>query len=196
MPDSNHSTSPGALVTSSRAPSLHRHRQEHRCQTTTATIHYTVVSTAPVNMAVPTVSGTSPTATRSQQPTARGLETRRRLRLPVAALRPLRRQLPGDQPERPRRPTRPPPTTLATPCASPSRAANAGGSHRGRAADDVIAGLEASVPPPVLRQSTNLSPVSGSVLVKLPGSRPSRTITSAVDIPDGSTIDATRGPSR
>jgi hypothetical protein len=57
----------------------------------------------------------------------------------------------------------------------------------------VVAGLEASVPPPILQQSANLAPVTGSVLVKLPGSTTFVPVTTAIDVPVGSTIDATQG---
>ena len=57
----------------------------------------------------------------------------------------------------------------------------------------VVAGLEASIPPPVLGQSANLSPVSGKVLIELPGSNTFVPLDSPIDVPDGSTIDATLG---
>jgi hypothetical protein len=49
------------------------------------------------------------------------------------------------------------------------------------------------VPPPILQESADLSPVSGTVLIKLPGSDTFVPLTSAIDLPDGSIIDATQG---
>jgi hypothetical protein len=57
----------------------------------------------------------------------------------------------------------------------------------------IVEGLEASVPPPVLSQSTDLAPVSGTVLIKLPGTNTFVPLTGAIQVPDGSTIDATGG---
>ena len=57
----------------------------------------------------------------------------------------------------------------------------------------IIEGLEASVPPPVLSQSTDLAPVQGSVLIKLPGTNTFVPLNGPIQVPDGSTIDATGG---
>jgi hypothetical protein len=57
----------------------------------------------------------------------------------------------------------------------------------------VIAGLGASIPPPILQQSADLNPVSGTVLIKLPGSDNFVPLTNPLDVPIGSTIDATNG---
>ena len=57
----------------------------------------------------------------------------------------------------------------------------------------IIEGLEASVAPPVLSQSTDLAPVAGSVLIKLPGTNTFVPLNGPIQVPDGSTIDATGG---
>ena len=57
----------------------------------------------------------------------------------------------------------------------------------------VIAAFQASVPPPILQQSADLSPVTGTVLIKLPGSNTFVPLTNPIDVPDGSIIDATQG---
>ncbi|HEY7967711.1 MAG TPA: hypothetical protein VID68_11830 [Solirubrobacteraceae bacterium] len=57
----------------------------------------------------------------------------------------------------------------------------------------VAAGLQASTPPPVFQQSADLSPVTGNVLIKLPGSNTFTPVTGPLDVPDGATIDATQG---
>jgi hypothetical protein len=57
----------------------------------------------------------------------------------------------------------------------------------------VIAAFGASVPPPILQQSADLNPVSGTVLIKLPGSNTFVPLTNPLDVPDGSIIDATKG---
>jgi hypothetical protein len=50
-----------------------------------------------------------------------------------------------------------------------------------------------SVAPPVLSESTDAAPVAGTVLVKLPGSNVFVALSTAQNIPMGSTIDATHG---
>jgi uncharacterized repeat protein (TIGR01451 family) len=50
-----------------------------------------------------------------------------------------------------------------------------------------------SVAPPVLSKSTDAAPVAGTVLVKLPGSNVFVALSTAENIPMGSTIDATNG---
>ncbi|HEY1776940.1 MAG TPA: hypothetical protein VGG41_12335, partial [Solirubrobacteraceae bacterium] len=57
----------------------------------------------------------------------------------------------------------------------------------------VIGVFGASVPPPILQQSADLSPVSGTVLIKLPGSNTFVPLTNPLDVPDGAIIDATQG---
>ncbi|HEX4034604.1 MAG TPA: hypothetical protein VHX66_09185, partial [Solirubrobacteraceae bacterium] len=57
----------------------------------------------------------------------------------------------------------------------------------------VIAGLQASAPPPIFQQSADLAPVTGTVLIKLPGSNTFTPVTGPIDVPDGSIIDATQG---
>jgi DNA-binding beta-propeller fold protein YncE len=51
----------------------------------------------------------------------------------------------------------------------------------------------AAVPPPKLAVSANLAPVSGSVLVKLPGSSAFVSLTSVRQVPFGTVVDATDG---
>jgi hypothetical protein len=53
--------------------------------------------------------------------------------------------------------------------------------------------LAGALPPPVLANSTNLSPVGGTVMIKLPGSSTFTTVSSATNVPVGSTIDAQSG---
>ena len=57
----------------------------------------------------------------------------------------------------------------------------------------VVAGLQASAPPPIFQQSADLAPVTGSVLIKLPGSNTFTPLTGPIDVPDGSVIDASQG---
>jgi hypothetical protein len=57
----------------------------------------------------------------------------------------------------------------------------------------VIAAFQASVAPPILQQSADLNPVSGTVLIKLPGSNTFVPLTNPLDVPDGSIIDASKG---
>jgi len=73
-------------------------------------------------------------------------------------------------------------------------ATNAGGTTGATSGPTaVIAGLQASVPPPVLGQSTDLAPVTGTVLIKLPGSNTFVPVTGPISVPNGTTIDATQG---
>jgi hypothetical protein len=73
-------------------------------------------------------------------------------------------------------------------------AKNAGGSTTVTSGPSaVVSGLEASVPPPIFQQSADLSNVSGTILIKLPGSDTFVPLTGAIDVPVGSTIDATQG---
>jgi hypothetical protein len=73
-------------------------------------------------------------------------------------------------------------------------ATNAGGSTTVTSGPSaIVEGLAASVPPPIFQQSANLSSVSGTILIKLPGSDTFVALTNAIDVPDGSTIDATNG---
>ena len=73
-------------------------------------------------------------------------------------------------------------------------ATNAGGSTTVTSGPSaIVEGLAASVPPPVFQQSANLSNVSGTILIKLPGSNTFVPLTNPIDVPDGSTIDATGG---
>ena len=57
----------------------------------------------------------------------------------------------------------------------------------------LVSGLEASLAAPVLGVSTDLSPVNGTVLIRLPGSSSFTPLSAAIDVPLGSTIDATSG---
>jgi hypothetical protein len=54
-------------------------------------------------------------------------------------------------------------------------------------------GPPAAAPPPVLASSTDLSPVGGTVTIKLPGSSTFTSVSSTTNIPVGSTIDALSG---
>jgi hypothetical protein len=56
-----------------------------------------------------------------------------------------------------------------------------------------IGSLQVSMAAPILGETANLAPVKGTVLVKLPGSKTFTKLTGAVDLPLGSTIDATHG---
>ena len=57
----------------------------------------------------------------------------------------------------------------------------------------VTGALSAGVTPPVLASSTDLSPVAGTVLIKLPGSSTFTSLSSTASIPVGSTINALSG---
>jgi hypothetical protein len=76
-------------------------------------------------------------------------------------------------------------------------ASNAGGQTSATSAQtEAVLGLQASTtnqPPPVFDSSTNLNPVSGTILVKLPGSSTFTPLQIGTDVPIGSTIDATHG---
>ncbi len=73
-------------------------------------------------------------------------------------------------------------------------ASNAGGATAATSEQTaVVASLQVSVAAPILGQTTNLAPVSGTILVRLPGSTTFTRLTSAVDLPLGSTIDARSG---
>ncbi len=80
-------------------------------------------------------------------------------------------------------------------------ASNAGGSAAATSAQTaIVAGIAVvnkapagTLAPAVLASSADLRPVSGSVLVRLPGSRVFTLLTSAINIPMGSTINATDG---
>ena len=50
-----------------------------------------------------------------------------------------------------------------------------------------------AVPPPVLVKTGNVAPVSGTVLVKLPGTSRFVPLSSLTQVPFGSTIEATHG---
>jgi hypothetical protein len=70
---------------------------------------------------------------------------------------------------------------------------SAGGALATSAKTATITSLHASVAAPILRKTTKLARVSGTVLVKLPGSKTFTKLTSAADLPLGSTIDVTHG---
>jgi hypothetical protein len=73
-------------------------------------------------------------------------------------------------------------------------ATNAGNSVAATSAPTaLVGGLEASLAAPVLGVSTDLSPVNGTVLIRLPGSSSFTPLSAAIDVPLGSTIDATSG---
>lgn len=78
-------------------------------------------------------------------------------------------------------------------------ASNAGGSASATsAATSAVVGLQvngAPVPPapPKLEASADLAPVKGTVLIRVPGTSAFTVLTSAINIPLGSTIDATNG---
>jgi len=59
---------------------------------------------------------------------------------------------------------------------------------------EAVAALENTPPPPpVLDSSTNLNPVSGTILVKLPGSSSFTSVPTGTNVPIGSTVDAIDG---
>ena len=73
-------------------------------------------------------------------------------------------------------------------------AANASGQSAASTAQTAPVGApQVSLAAPILGKTTNLAPVSGTVLVKLPGAKTFTQLTGAVDLPLGSTIDATAG---
>ena len=73
-------------------------------------------------------------------------------------------------------------------------ATNAGGAMAATSAKTAAVGsLQVSVAAPILGKTTNLAPVTGTVLVRLPGSKTFTKLTGAVDLPLGSTIDARAG---
>jgi hypothetical protein len=73
-------------------------------------------------------------------------------------------------------------------------ASNAGGATAATSAKTaVVSSLQASAAAPILGQTTNLAPVAGTVLVRLPGSKTFTRLTGAADLPMGSTIDARSG---
>ncbi len=59
---------------------------------------------------------------------------------------------------------------------------------------EAVAALESTPPPPpVLDSSTNLNPVSGTILIKLPGSSTFTPVPTGTNVPIGSTVDAING---
>jgi hypothetical protein len=73
-------------------------------------------------------------------------------------------------------------------------ASNAAGGTAATSANTATVGsLQVSLAAPILGKTTNLAPVSGTVLVRLPGSSTFIKLTDAVDLPLGSTIDARHG---
>jgi hypothetical protein len=73
-------------------------------------------------------------------------------------------------------------------------ASNAVGAAAATSAQTAAVGSQqASVAAPVLGKTSNLAPLSGTVLVKLPGSSSFTKLTGTTAIPLGSTIDATHG---
>ena len=59
---------------------------------------------------------------------------------------------------------------------------------------EAVAALESTPPPPpVLDSSTNLNPVSGTILIKLPGSSTLTPVPTGTNVPIGSTVDAING---
>jgi 6-phosphogluconolactonase (cycloisomerase 2 family) len=75
-------------------------------------------------------------------------------------------------------------------------ASNAGGSSSATSAQTAaVVGLQVNtaLAPPVLAASADLTPVSGTVLVKLPGSSSFTLLKNAINIPLGSTINVTSG---
>jgi hypothetical protein len=73
-------------------------------------------------------------------------------------------------------------------------ASNAGGATAATAIKTaVVSSLQVSVAAPILGQTSNLAPVNGTVLIRLPGSKTFTRLTSAIDLPMGSTIDARKG---
>jgi len=76
---------------------------------------------------------------------------------------------------------------------SPVGNAPSAGSTGGTAKSGVLASVTEALPPPKLAVTGNLAPVSGSVLVKLPGSSVFVPLTSIRQIPFGTVINATNG---
>ena len=75
-------------------------------------------------------------------------------------------------------------------------ASNAGGSSSATSAQtQAVIGLQlhAALAPPILASSADLSPVSGRVLIKLPGRSTFTPLLNAINVPLGSTIDVTHG---
>ena len=75
-------------------------------------------------------------------------------------------------------------------------ASNAGGSSSATSAQtQAVIGLQlhAALAPPILASSADLSPVSGKVLIKLPGNSTFTALVNAINVPLGSTIDVTHG---
>jgi uncharacterized repeat protein (TIGR01451 family) len=72
----------------------------------------------------------------------------------------------------------------------------AGGTAATSAKTASVKSLQVSVAAPILGETTDLAPVSGTVLVKLPGSGTFAKLTSATDLPLGTTIDTTHGKVR
>ena len=75
-------------------------------------------------------------------------------------------------------------------------ASNAGGSSSATSAQtQAVIGLQlhAALAPPILASSSDLSPVSGRVLIKLPGRSTFTPLLNAINVPLGSTIDVTHG---
>ena len=88
-------------------------------------------------------------------------------------------------------------TGTATDAASVAQAGDVsdpnGSNNAALASTTISAPMGSSVAPPVLDQSTDLAPVSGTVLVELPGSTTFVPVSAAENIPMGSTINATSG---
>jgi len=73
-------------------------------------------------------------------------------------------------------------------------ASNAGGSASATSAQTApVTGLQVNLAPPALASTADLSPVSGTVLIKLPGSSTFAPLSSAINVPLGSTINAING---
>ena len=85
-----------------------------------------------------------------------------------------------------------PDQTFKTP-PGPASAGSGGGATKAAAGSGVLGSIAAAPPPPKFAVSGNVAPVSGSVLVKLPGSSIFVSLTAIRQIPFGAIIDATAG---
>jgi hypothetical protein len=84
-----------------------------------------------------------------------------------------------------------PPPATKTPLPEPAGAGGQGANIT--AGTGVLASKTVVVPPPLLAVTGNLTPVSGTVFVKLPGSSIFIALTDTMQVPFGSIVDATNG---